>query len=86
MPEVVCRVRSEVVVMPPIIVGIVKDVSIVYAHVPKLPANTEAAGSPVALVNTRADGVPRAGVINAGEVEKTKLVLVVPVVPVTALR
>ena len=57
-----------------------------YAPVPKVPANTEAAGSPVALVNTRADGVPKSGVINAGEVEKTKLVSVVPVVPVTALR
>ena len=67
MPEVVLRLRSEVVAVPPKIVGTVKDVSIVYAPAPKTPANTAAEGSPVALVKTRADGVPSAGVINVGE-------------------
>ena len=58
-----------------------RDVSITYAPVPNVPARTAAAGSPVALVRTRAEGVPRAGVTKVGEVEKTKLVEVVPVVP-----
>jgi hypothetical protein len=37
---------------------------------------------PEALVRTTADGVPRSGVTKVGEVEKTRLVEVVPVVPV----
>ena len=50
------------------------------------PEATCAAGRAVALVRTRAEGVPRAGVISVGEVENTRFVLVVPVVPVAALR
>ena len=40
----------------------------------------------MAFVKTKADGVPNAGVIKVGEVENTKLVVVVPVVPVAAFR
>jgi hypothetical protein len=43
-------------------------------------------GSPVALVRVAADGVPRFGVTRTGDVEKTRLVEAVPVVPVAALR
>ena len=53
---------------------------------PKVPARMLADGSPVALVKTRAEGMPRAGVIKVGEVEKTRLVVVVPVVPVVAFK
>ena len=70
--------------VPPIIVGIVREVSIVYAPVPKVPANIASAGSPVALVNTRADGVPKSGVMSVGEVFITK-VLPVPVCEATAV-
>lgn len=41
---------------------------------------------PVMLVPTNVDGVPRFGVTNVGEVLNTRLVEVVPVVPVAALR
>lgn len=43
-------------------------------------------GNPVALVKVIADGVPRLGVTRVGEVEKTRLVDVVPVVPVAEER
>lgn len=41
---------------------------------------------PEILVPTRVDGVPRFGVTKVGEVENTRLVLVVPVVPVAAFK
>ena len=44
------------------------------------------AAVPVIFVPTNADGVPRAGETKVGELEKTKFELVVPVVPVAALR
>ena len=44
------------------------------------------AAVPEMFVPTKAEGVPRAGVIRVGEVEKTRLVEVVPVVPVAAFK
>jgi len=43
-------------------------------------------GSPVPFVNVTLDGVPNTGVTSVGDVEKTRFVLVVPVVPVAAER
>ena len=60
--------------VPPLAVG----------SVPVMPV---VSGNPVALVNTAADGVPRAGVINVGEVERTfepePVDVVTPVPPLT---
>ena len=50
---------------------------------PEIPVET---GRPVALVKTNVDGVPKFGVTKVGEVENTRLVLVVPVVPVAAFK
>ena len=47
----------------------------------KVPVTPVVSGSPVAEVKTIAVGVPSAGVISVGLVEKTKLVDVVPVAP-----
>ena len=50
----------------------------------KVPVTPVVSGSPVALVSVAAEGVPRFGVVNAGEVDKTTLpvpVLVVTPVP-----
>lgn len=44
------------------------------------------AAVPEILVPTRADGVPRLGVTKVGDVENTRLVVVVPVVPVAPLK
>ena len=46
-----------------------------------VPVTPVVSGKPVALVKTRADGVPRSGVTKVGEVLNTKLVEVVPVAP-----
>src|SRR3990167_6682574 len=58
-----------------------RDVLITKAPAPKLPAKTEAAGSPVQFVRVPDVGVPNKGVTKVGEVEKTRLVDVVPVAP-----
>jgi hypothetical protein len=44
------------------------------------------AAVPLAFVSTTAEGVPKSGVTKVGEVEKTKLVFAVPVVPVADER
>lgn len=55
-------------VVPPIAGGVA---AFAVANVPR--PITEALGSPVALVNTSADGVPSAGVTKDGEVARTAL-------------
>ena len=47
----------------------------------KVPVTPVVSGRPVALVSVADDGVPSAGVTKVGEVEKTRLVEVVPVAP-----
>ena len=44
------------------------------------------AAVPLMLVPTKVEGVPKFGVTKVGEVEKTRLVEVVPVVPVAAFK
>ena len=39
---------------------------------PNVPVTPVVSGSPVALVSTAADGVPRAGVVSVGEVPNTR--------------
>ena len=56
-----------------------------FALVVTLPAVSPDA-VPVILVPTNVEGVPKFGVTKVGEVLNTKLVLVVPVVPVALLR
>ena len=62
--------------------GVAKKVA---TPVPK-PETPVEMGRPVALVKVPELGVPRAGVTRVGEVEKTRLVEVVPVVPVAEER
>ena len=78
VPVPVCAATE--VALPTDVIGPVK-----FALVVTFPA-VKPAAVPVMFVPTNADGVPKAGVINVGEVENTRLVLVVPVVPVAALR
>ena len=64
---------AELALVPPLATG-------------KTPVTPEVNGRPVKLVATPEEGVPKAGVTNVGLVENTRLLLVVPVVPVAALR
>ena len=61
-PEVVARAVSAVPPLPK---------SNCPSETEESPVPPPATGSPVALVRTRAEGVPRAGVTRVGEVERT---------------
>ena len=63
--------------MPPLAIG-------------SVPVTPVVSGKPVALVRVAADGVPRLGVVNAGEVDKTTapepVEVVTPVPPLATGR
>lgn len=85
LASLICAMTGVTIVGDPESTTLVVPVEVVTPVPPfatgKVPVTPVVSGSPVAFVSVADDGVPSAGVTSVGDVEKTRLVEVVPVAP-----